>query len=908
MKLFGDGHESTDAEHVALNAAIGISGTKPEQRKEERIKPTSFHCSPEMTSREFVEHFKGDAVSIERISDVRQPIVLTVEHDNVAERKVDSKCKDNLVGIGFLEKDLPFDKTGVASIDAHLPTKNSGGSGKGKFDVCVMNGSTLLALIEDKVPTVSVDIALEEAIYYCEGLLTAKAADVRIAIGYNGKEVKWRVLKGQDKTGRYQWTPFLIGGHESRSFPTPEIIKLIYRHNGLCRIEEDRSQSSKKALETCVNNLRQKYRQLFFIQNNNHTAIDFTIAFIGLKSILEKHGNLLPSTAWKWNGLPGLAAEDLKTNITGCVRYICDIENRAKDAEDNRCIDLASNFRDIFHQQVKGYSFDFSGLIEGFRSEDLDSLKFIYEQVNKLPPLHSSRIDLFGETYELLADKHTKQAFGQFFTGRHIIRPLIRLLLEGETAQTISGGVEKEQAINPKKFCDPACGTGGFLTEAFKYSRDLFSEQAGLTIDINSFAKRAFFGYDISPSNVTKTKINLYLAGDGYSDLRSLNTLTANIKHRFDYIITNPPYGAGGVTVEPTITGSNRLEVNFLIRIVGLLNEGGKALVVLPDGIFESPSNAPLREWLIKQCVIDKIVGLPKFAFAPYTKEKTYALFLTKRSKPLDSIDKASRNEERIWFYIVDNDGYANSDKRFPTGRTDTEGRWLHDELSDWIDSDGEVRDCTLIRHWKEREQAQNDEFYDEWSKRIPGKKFGHVKLSEIIKQEFATYESISNSAALKIIQTSATPKMDSIEDDVYAKHGVAIALDEKNQAIFKDECGKTLTESAAYKKVLASLKATGAIPTKIEHLFNSDSQLKSDFENILLASQIVWDEADKTFINQSQQKITKLLNLLPEKYFREQKLERIHISDLKVEIENVERDFKNLLADLARDCEGGEA
>ena len=102
---------------------------------------------------------------------------------------------------------------------------------------------------------------------------------------------------------------------------------------------------------------------------------------------------------------------------------------------------------------------------------------------------------------------------------------------------------------------------------------------------------------------------------------------------------------------------------------MGLLRSGGKALIILPDGIFESPSLASLREWLVKQCLIDKIVGLPKFAFAPYTKEKTYALFITKREVPLDSVERAARNGERIWCYIVDNDGFANSDKRFPTSR-----------------------------------------------------------------------------------------------------------------------------------------------------------------------------------------------------------------------------------------------
>lgn len=859
-----------------------------------------------MSDKELFGHFRDGVFFIEHISEVHQPSILTVISNDVDERAVDSECKDNLVAAGFPKGFLPFGKTGVPSIDSHIPSKNPGGAGKGKFDVCVLSGTTLLAIVEDKIPGISVDVALGEAILYCEGLLTAKASDVRIAIGYNGKEVKWRVLCGQDPaTGKYLWEAFYINGIESRAFPTPEIVRLIYSHNGLNRIVEDRSHASKKALASCINNLRQKYRQLSFIQNDNHTTIDFTIAFISLKSILEKHGDLLPKSEWKWNGLPGTTPESLKLNISECVRHICHVDGRARDARDRGCIDLAKNFRDVFFQQVKGYSFDFPDLIDEFRTtEQLESLRFIYDEVGRLPALHSSRIDLFGETYELLADKKTKAAFGQYFTGRHIIRPLIRLLLEGETSHTISGGIRDGRTTNPKKFCDPACGTGGFLTEAFKHIRDLFAKQPDQVVDVNDFARQAFFGYDIFPSNITKTKINLYLAGDGFSELESLNTLTARMTHQFDYIITNPPYGAGEVLVDSSVTGSNRLEVNFLIRIVQLLKAGGKALVVLPDGIFESPSLSPLREWLVRQCLIDSIVGLPKFAFAPYTKEKTYALFITKREVPLDSIEKAARNEERIWSYIVDNDGYANSDKRFPTGRKDEEGRWLHDELSDWVDANGEDRDCALISRWRQKEQEPSEKYGDEWGKPIQGKKFGHIRLTDVLKQEFTAYETLSKSAVLRLIQAAVTPATDALEEDEYAKYGVTIGKDAKGNQAFLSEENKPLSESAARKKVIAGMKATGVIPSKAEDLFEEDGSFKPDFEHMLADQMIIWDDAGQTFINQSKQKVTKLLNLLPEKYFRDQKVERILISDLAVEVAQVEADFKALLVKLMRDDE----
>ena len=56
------------------------------------------------------------------------------------------------------------------------------------------------------------------------------------------------------------------------------------------------------------------------------------------------------------------------------------------------------------------------------------------------------------------------------------------------------------------------------------------------------------------------------------------------------------------------------------------------------------------------------IISLPKFAFAPYTKEKTYAVYLQKKNKAATRIQK-----KPVWIYIIDNDGLANSDTRFPT-------------------------------------------------------------------------------------------------------------------------------------------------------------------------------------------------------------------------------------------------
>lgn len=353
-------------------------------------------------------HFKDGVFYVEDITSIKFPLFKKSKSDYVAEKQVDNDCKDSLINIGFAGEDIYLDKTNIKNIDVNIPTKSLGG-GKGKLDVCILQNGDIKVFIEDKIPTISVDEALKEAIYYCEGLISKNASDVRIAVGFNGKVVKWRVKVYDTQSNTYTWQPFLISGIECTTFPTPEIVNLIYTHSNISRINEDRSQKSKQMLDDCISTLKQKYRQLGTIQNDNHTAIDFTIAFISLKSILEKYGSIIPRAEYKWKGLIGKNNDELKENIKSCVGYISDLEERKKEAKQKNTVDLALSFGAIFHQKTSNRTFDFKALISEFiDGSQLGSLRDIYNAIDKLPPLHSSKIDLFGETYELLADKKTK--------------------------------------------------------------------------------------------------------------------------------------------------------------------------------------------------------------------------------------------------------------------------------------------------------------------------------------------------------------------------------------------------------------------------------------------------------------------------------------------------------------------
>ena len=167
-----------------------------------------------------------------------------------------------------------------------------------------------------------------------------------------------------------------------------------------------------------------------------------------------------------------------------------------------------------------------------------------------------------------------------------------------------------------------------------------------------------------------------------------------------------------------------------------MLEVGGKACIITPDGVLENPSYKKFRQEILEKCEIYAIVSLPKFAFAPYTKEKTYALFIKKRS------DKVTKIQDKpIWMYIIDNDGLANSDKRFPTKLRNNRNGWMHDEISGWVSTDGIEMPGVLETRWLKYDDL--DSGGTNWinDKGIPEcqRKGGNIPIERITHNEYCT-------------------------------------------------------------------------------------------------------------------------------------------------------------------------
>ena len=509
-----------------------------------------------------------------------------------------------------------------------------------------------------------------------------------------------------------------LNGNPLREFQTIDILRLIKN-----RLKKDDSitniltnvDSISTISESIFNKklweLASIYRGISF--KNNNQKIDFTIGFIALEFFEEKANleNTFDHSKIYWSSCFDDIDSKLVANIT---HYITNLEAETSFKE-------FENLMEIVKTSITSSS--------GKPLVSPSETKLIYNIINSMKPLHGTGFDLFGAVYEHFASSKEKKEFGEYFTRRHYAHIFSKLLLKDEVYFN-----------NSRKFtiCDPACGTGGFLTESFKVLKNNYEINGTLNNEaIDFLSKECFYGIDVREENIARAKLNMFLVGDGHTHINHLNTLTSKIEENFySYVITNPPYGNGTIKAETSSITTTRLEIAFLIKIINLLCDGGKACVVIPDGIFENPSYKLIRKELLEKCTINAVISLPKFAFAPYTKEKTYALFFTKRSS---LITKTQTNP--IWFYIIDNDGLANSDKRFPTKLRNNRNGWKHDEISGWVSTDGEEKAGKLESRWLNFDDSDTNgtEWITEKGEKVKMRKGGFVEIKTILEDKYLT-------------------------------------------------------------------------------------------------------------------------------------------------------------------------
>ena len=240
------------------------------------------------------------------------------------------------------------------------------------------------------------------------------------------------------------------------------------------------------------------------------------------------------------------------------------------------------------------------------------------EMLHKIP---MDDRDTKGDLYEYMLGKiATAGQNGQFRTPRHIIKLMVEL------TKPAPGDV----------ICDPAAGTCGFLIAAGEYLRE---HHAGLFRDEKQrkhFHKDLFHGFDFDPTMLRIGAMNMTLHGVENADVSYRDSLAEDHSGdagRYSLVLANPPF-AGSLDYESTakdlqrIVKTKKTELLFLALFLRLLKTGGRAAVIVPDGVLFGSSKAhkELRRMLVEDHKLDAVIKLPSGVFRPYAGVSTAVL------------------------------------------------------------------------------------------------------------------------------------------------------------------------------------------------------------------------------------------------------------------------------------------
>ena len=347
-----------------------------------------------------------------------------------------------------------------------------------------------------------------------------------------------------------------------------------------------------------------------------------------------------------------------------------EIKNKFKqNPVDNTTIINGTIFVSKDEKAVKGYSGVFKKILEKFKKE------------GKLENIHHDFKSKLFESF--LKESISKKNWGQYFTPLKVVRAIIQMV-------DIKAGME---------ICDPACGVGKFLLEPILRDVKKFftikKEKINPSIKLHGFDKG--FDHDEQKTIIlAKANMLIYFSDllkehpdlcQSFSNLFNetfllktnsiLGTLSDPVKEKYDLILTNPPYVTSGSSnlkeeiVKSGLDGyftvnSLGVEGLFLEWIIKALKPGGKAIIIVPDGIFIRKYDKEMRSFLLEQCTIDAIISLPVKTFFT-TNKKTFILAITK------NFGESTTQKEPVFTYLVSEIGETLDVNRFEIDSNDLE-------------------------------------------------------------------------------------------------------------------------------------------------------------------------------------------------------------------------------------------
>lgn len=346
-----------------------------------------------------------------------------------------------------------------------------------------------------------------------------------------------------------------------------------------------------------------------------------------------------------------------------------------RNAKDNTTIINGTIFVSKDDKAVDGYAVVFRKILERFE---------------KFGTLENIDYDFKSKLFEtFLKESISKKNWGQFFTPLKVVRSIVSMA-------DIRPGMS---------ICDPACGVGKFLLEPILHDINRYYKiEAGKLkpqITLSGFDK----GFDKDEQKtiiLAKANMLIYLSAlirdnpnitVDFANLFNetfllqtnsiLGTLAHPTENAYDLILTNPPYVmSGSSNLKDEIAKQDELKRYFSISAMGIeglfmewivraLKPGGKAFIVVPDGIMNRSNDKRLRDFILEECDIDAVISLPINTFFT-TNKKTYILAITKKTPVMrDGIEVKERQTSRVFTYLCSEIGETRDMYRFDLEQND---------------------------------------------------------------------------------------------------------------------------------------------------------------------------------------------------------------------------------------------
>lgn len=369
-------------------------------------------------------------------------------------------------------------------------------------------------------------------------------------------------------------------------------------------------------------------------------------------------------------------AEETLSYYAGTIRK--EIKKLFKPSKkDNTTIINGTIFVSKDEEAVKGYGTVFIKILKKFGDEK--------EGGGELKNIDRDFKSKLFETF--LKESISKKNWGQYFTPLRVVRAIAKMA---------------QNEIKPNiTLCDPACGVGKFLLEPLLVDNDLDDFFVVKNGKLESKIKLIGIdkGFDKEEQKtiiLAKANMLIYLSDlirknggitEQFSELfnETFELKTKNIlgtlrdvqyENKIDLILTNPPYvTTGSSNLKDEISKVDELKKFYTVNGIGVeglfmewiirsLKPGGKAFVVVPDGIFNRQGDKNLRQFILDECIIDGIISLPLKTFFT-TPKKTYIFAITKK------MNKAEKQTTPVFTYLVSEIGESRDTYRFEIEQDD---------------------------------------------------------------------------------------------------------------------------------------------------------------------------------------------------------------------------------------------